>query len=174
MIGVGMVAPTYVDAIGATDGRVELRAVCGTSRPSAEAFVERHRSDAPRCRPADGVADVVGDPDIDMIIVATPPDARVAVVDAAVDAGLPILVEKPIERSLAAATGIVETCATAAVPLGVMLQHRASRAATALRDRDVDELGPLLAVEIAVPWWRPQRYYDEAGRGTYARDGGGV
>jgi predicted dehydrogenase len=25
-----------------------------------------------------------------------------------------------------------------------------------------------------VPWWRPQSYYDEIGRGTLARDGGGV
>jgi predicted dehydrogenase len=25
-----------------------------------------------------------------------------------------------------------------------------------------------------VPWWRPQGYYDEPGRGTLARDGGGV
>jgi len=25
-----------------------------------------------------------------------------------------------------------------------------------------------------VPWWRPQSYYDQAGRGTLARDGGGV
>ena len=25
-----------------------------------------------------------------------------------------------------------------------------------------------------MPWWRPQSYYDEPGRGTLARDGGGV
>ena len=35
-------------------------------------------------------------------------------------------------------------------------------------------LGMLVAVEINVPWWRPQSYYDEPGRGSYARDGGGV
>ena len=27
---------------------------------------------------------------------------------------------------------------------------------------------------MSVPWWRPQTYYDEPGRGTLARDGGGV
>jgi predicted dehydrogenase len=27
---------------------------------------------------------------------------------------------------------------------------------------------------MLVPWWRPQAYYDEPGRGTMARDGGGV
>jgi predicted dehydrogenase len=27
---------------------------------------------------------------------------------------------------------------------------------------------------VSVRWWRPQSYYDEPGRGTLARDGGGV
>jgi predicted dehydrogenase len=27
---------------------------------------------------------------------------------------------------------------------------------------------------MTVPWWRPQSYYDEPGRGTLVRDGGGV
>jgi predicted dehydrogenase len=35
-------------------------------------------------------------------------------------------------------------------------------------------LGELAAVNVVSPWWRPQSYYDEPGRGTLARDGGGV
>jgi len=35
-------------------------------------------------------------------------------------------------------------------------------------------LGTLCVVQCIVPWWRPQSYYDEPGRGTLARDGGGV
>jgi predicted dehydrogenase len=59
--------------------------------------------------------------------------------------------------------------------LGVMLQHRAKDVVVDLRELiDGGELGRLVAVEIDVPWWRPQRYYDQLGRGTYARDGGGV
>ena len=36
------------------------------------------------------------------------------------------------------------------------------------------ELGAIRVVRAEVPWWRDQKYYDEPGRGTYARDGGGV
>ena len=36
------------------------------------------------------------------------------------------------------------------------------------------DLGEIATVEIRVPWWRNQSYYDAPGRGTYARDGGGV
>jgi predicted dehydrogenase len=35
-------------------------------------------------------------------------------------------------------------------------------------------LGEVQAAWLAVPWWRPQAYYDEPGRGVLARDGGGV
>lgn len=35
-------------------------------------------------------------------------------------------------------------------------------------------LGALVSAAAQVRWWRPQSYYDEPGRGTLARDGGGV
>jgi len=36
-------------------------------------------------------------------------------------------------------------------------------------------LGRVAAASVSVRWWRPQKgYYDQPGRGTYARDGGGV
>jgi predicted dehydrogenase len=66
-------------------------------------------------------------------------------------------------------------CERAGVTLGVVFQHRmraASRKAAELVASG--DLGALGLVEIAVPWWREQSYYDEPGRGTYARDGGGV
>jgi predicted dehydrogenase len=39
---------------------------------------------------------------------------------------------------------------------------------------DEGGLGTLAAVQLIVPWWRPQSYYDVPGRGTLTRDGGGV
>jgi predicted dehydrogenase len=36
------------------------------------------------------------------------------------------------------------------------------------------DLGDVAAASVHVPWWRPQTYYDEPGRGTLSRDGGGV
>src|SRR5690606_35038369 len=59
--------------------------------------------------------------------------------------------------------------------LGAVLQHRfrtsSRRLAALLRD---GELGRIAAASCTIPWWRPQSYYDEPGRGTMARDGGGV
>jgi predicted dehydrogenase len=55
----------------------------------------------------------------------------------------------------------------------VVLQHRFRPAAEKLRER-LGDLGQLVSASAAIPNWRPQSYYDQPGRGTRGRDGGGV
>ena len=118
---------------------------------------------------------MLDDPGVEAILVLTPPDARLGLVEAAARAGKHILAEKPLERSAAAAAELVEICERAGVTLGVVFQHRMRAGSRALADLvRSGALGALAAVQVALPWWRPQAYYDEPGRGTYARDGGGV
>ena len=119
------------------------------------------------------VEEIAADPGIGFAILTTPPNARAEIVGKLAAAGKPILMEKPVERTLAGATRLVELCEAKGVPLGIVLQHRARPVVAELR-RVMADLGPLMAAEVSVPWWRPQAYYDEPGRGTYARDGGGV
>jgi len=69
----------------------------------------------------------------------------------------------------------VACCEGAGVRIAVVLQHRFRPAARALAERlRGGELGAIAVVSVHVPWWLPQTYYDEPGRGTLARDGGGV
>jgi len=168
LIGVGMVGATYADALAGTSLR--LVGALGARDGSAAAFLDRHGLGA---RAYGSVAEVAADPEVGFAIVATPPNARVEIVEALAAAGKPVLMEKPVERSLSAAVRICEICEAAGVPLGIMLQHRARPSVLALRER-VAALGVLQSVEISVPWWRDQGYYDAPGRGSYARDGGGV
>ena len=116
---------------------------------------------------------MLGDPSVDFVSLITPPNARQDYVRACAEAGMPVLAEKPIERTLTAAVSLVELCEKAGVPFGITFQHRARPSVLELRQR-IDAFGPLRAAEVRVPWWRPQSYYDEPGRGTIERDGGGV
>lgn len=169
LIGLGMVSATYADAFRHAPG-LELAAVFARSDSSGRAFLENH----PHLRAVvASPADIAGDPGIDFVILTTPPNARREFVELFAAARKPVLMEKPIERTLSAATELVEICEAANVPLGIMLQHRARPVVADLR-RVLPSLGPLVAVEVNVPWWRPQSYYDQPGRGSYARDGGGV
>ncbi len=165
LIGTGMVAQTHVQAIAATRGRIVLDGVC--ARTSAAEFARLNG-----CTAFDDI-DALLEAEPDFAIIATPPNARLELVRKLAAAGLPILLEKPIERSLTAARKVVSICHEAQVPLGIVFQHRTRQAVAHLR-QSLPELGPLGLVEISVPWWRDQSYYDAPGRGTYAQDGGGV
>lgn len=170
LIGLGMVSRTYGEALRASR-RVTLHSAFAPSLDSQERFLCTFPDICTRI--AASVQDIADDPDVDFAIVTTPPNARRQIVETLAAAGKPILMEKPVERSLAAATELVELCEDLDVPLGIVLQHRARPIVKDLRD-ELHDLGALVAVEVSVPWWRPQSYYDEPGRGTYERDGGGV
>ena len=59
--------------------------------------------------------------------------------------------------------------------LGVVLQHRFRPAGTKLAQiLESGALGPIVNCSTTIRLWRPQSYYDQPGRGTKARDGGGV
>ncbi len=170
LIGLGMVSQTYGDAFRNSTS-VSLQSAFSPSLDSQERFL----CDFPDVckRIAKNVQEIADNPDVDFAIVITPPNARRQIVETLAAAGKPILMEKPVERSLETATELVELCEELNVPLGIVLQHRARPAVATFRER-MEDLGGLVAVEVSVPWWRPQAYYDEPGRGTYARDGGGV
>ena len=119
--------------------------------------------------------DILDDASVQAVLVLTPPNTHLALVQRLAQAGKHVLVEKPLEINLARAQALVQVCETHGVRLAVMLQHRLRPAAMRLRALlNAGELGQLVSASASVRWWRPQSYYDEPGRGTLARDGGGV
>lgn len=121
------------------------------------------------------VAAVIADPRLDAILLLTPPDSHYRVGAAVMARGKHLLVEKPLDADLGKARALVAAGAAAGVRLGVVLQHRFRPASMRLRELLSDRrLGEVQFASVSVPWWRPQAYYDEAGRGVLHRDGGGV
>ncbi|OSP54704.1 Gfo/Idh/MocA family protein [Pseudoruegeria sp. SK021] len=176
LIGLGMVGGTYADALSNLAPDVTLSGIYARSSDSRDAFLREFAAKLPEgCKSYGSIDEIAEDPDLDFVILATPPNARLDIVRRLVAAGKPILMEKPVERTLPAAVEICDLCDAGGVPLGIVLQHRmrpsAQRLAALLAD---GSLGALAAVEARIPWWRAQSYYDEPGRGSYERDGGGV
>ncbi len=104
LVGLGMVSRTFGDAI-ANSVDIELAKVFSRSPQSRAAFTQRF--DQLGAAEASSVEEIATDASIDFVIVATPPDARAKIVDTLVAHHKPILMEKPIERTLAAATTLV-------------------------------------------------------------------
>lgn len=173
LIGAGMIAQTHVSALSSARKRVWLEAIVSQSPNRAEHLAEFYAGDTPVFTSELSV--VLENPDVQVVIVATPPSVRIELIEALAQAGKHILLEKPVARTVDEAVQVVEICERARVMLGVVFQHR-MRASSKAAARHIESgaLGALGVVEIAVPLWRDQSYYDALGRGTYSRDGGGV
>jgi predicted dehydrogenase len=120
---------------------------------------------------ADSLEKIVDDKSVNAVLILTPPNTHLELVEKFAAAGKHILLEKPLEISTARAEKLVKACAK--VKLGIVLQHRFRPGAVKLREM-LPSLGQLVSASAAIPNWRPQSYYDMPGRGTRARDGGGV
>lgn len=112
---------------------------------------------------------------VDAVIVATPSGLHAETGLRAAEAGKHVIVEKPIDVSLEAATRLVQACRSAGVKFTVISQHRFANDIRALRDAvQTGEFGRMLQADAYVKWYRTQAYYDSGDwRGTYALDGGG-
>ena len=171
VVGAGMGAKPHALALQSLAKTVEVRGVFRRNRAALDSFCQAYGFPA-----AESYEALLADPQVEAILILTTPNAREELVAAAAQAGKHVLMEKPVERTLAAAERIVETCDAAGVKLGIIFQHRFRRASRYLAEAVAENrYGRLVAVHLVVPWWRPQEgYYDQPGRGTLAQDGGGV
>ena len=170
IIGLGMASLPHGKSLEALSDRVTVHGVFSPNEQRRRDYGDRFGFPV-----AERIDDILADPAISAVLLLTPPNARLDLVDALAARGKHILMEKPIERTTAAARKIVERCDLAGIKLGIVFQHRFREASLSLRQKlEAGDFGTIQAVQLAVPWWRPQNYYDEPGRGTYARDGGGV
>jgi predicted dehydrogenase len=170
VIGTGMAATPHAKALNDLRDNIDLRGVFSRDAKKCKIFAERF--DLPFIK---NVEDLINDPKLDIIIIITPPNQRLKLAQQFSGAGKHILMEKPIERSSAEAKKIVNMCKEKNVKLGIVFQHRFRESSQKLKKLVFsNSLGSIFTVQVQVPWWRDQSYYDEPGRGTYERDGGGV
>jgi predicted dehydrogenase len=170
LVGLGMAVGPHAKSLVDLADRVEVVTAISPSRQRRETFAERFRFPV-----GDSLEPVLADPAIDAAAVLTPPNTHLEIVTRLARAGKHILLEKPLEVSSARAADLVEVCTAAGVSLGVVLQHRFKPAAERLAAVvGAGGLGQIVNASTLIRLWRPQSYYEEPGRGSLARDGGGV
>ena len=176
IVGAGMVAKTHVLACAASPEKIRLKAIVDGGSGRAKALAaEAAKHTGHHVAVYASIEEAARDGDVDFAIIATPPNARADIVGPLAKAGKHILLEKPVARNTREAADLVALCRDAGVTLGIIFQHRMRAASQKARELVASgTLGELGLCEISVPWWRTQAYYDEPGRGTLARDGGGV
>lgn len=123
----------------------------------------------------DSLDTILDDPSVEAVAVLTPANTHCEIAEKCAAAGKHVLMEKPLEITTARAERLVAACRDAGVVLGVVLQHRFRPSGMRLREILASgALGKVVGCSTVIRLWRPQAYYDEPGRGSFARDGGGV
>jgi predicted dehydrogenase len=171
LVGSGMAGPLFHGALATRPGGAELHGIAASSPESARSAAARWQ--VPRAY--DGWQDLIADPTIEAVCIATPTGTHAEISVAASRAGKHVLVEKPIATSLDEADAMIEAASAAGRALGVIFMYRFMDTARLMkRAIDGGHLGTILFAEVRGHFWRDQAYYDSGTwRGTWAGEGGG-
>jgi len=142
IVGLGRWGRALVTAVpDKRDDIIFTRAYTRT-KASAEAFCRDHRVPL-----ADSYEEILSDPAIDAVVLATPHSVHEAQALAAIAAGKHVFVEKPMTLDLASAHRVVDAARDANVVLAVGLARRFHPSFAALRERVRDgRLGSVIAM----------------------------
>ncbi|MFL5296646.1 MAG: Gfo/Idh/MocA family protein [Phenylobacterium sp.] len=157
LLGCGGIGGRHLQAAAQLPADFEVVACCGRDADSTEAFASRHGG-APYVD-FDRMLDAER---LDLLIVATPPDARNGEVERAAARGVNLLVEKPIALDLPSARRMVEAADAAGVRAAVGFMYRHGEAVARWQAlAAAGETGPvgLFAGSfhcnaLHAPWWR--------------------
>ena len=172
VIGAGVIGDVHSHALTAMSDSAELVAIADSNLDRAAAMAGKY-----------GVADHTDDipgllarTDIDAVTICTPSGLHADLAVAALDAGKHVVVEKPIDITLAAADRIIEAEQRSGRKVAVISQHRFDKSTEkVLESVRSGSLGTITSAIASHAWWRGQTYYDSGDwRGTWALDGGGA
>ena len=170
IVGLGMAVTPH--ARGLLDLADKLEVVHAFSPSEGRRRVFAEKFPFPTCSSLDAI---LADDSVEAVAVFTPANTHRDIAIRCAQAGKHVLMEKPLDITTARAEELVIACRCAGVRLGVVLQHRFRPAGVRLADLlRSGELGGIVGCSTVIRLWRPQSYYDEPGRGSFARDGGGV
>jgi predicted dehydrogenase len=168
--GYGKVAELHAKALAAAPG-ARLAAVCGRDAERRDAFAARwgiaSRASAAEMADRDGV---------EAVIVATPHSLHRSHAVECSQAGLHVLVEKPLALRVEDCDAMIAAAAAADRLLGTVSQRRWYPSVRRVREAiDSGKLGATILGQIVMLGWRDEAYYrSDPWRGSWSGEGGGV
>jgi predicted dehydrogenase len=172
LIGAGMIANYHAQAIRAAgkSHNIRLAGVAGLDEVKLRRFAQQH--DVPFH--TTDIDALLARPDIQVVCILTPSGAHLEPALKAIAARKHLIVEKPLEVTLARVDAMIDAARTANVNIAAIFQARFSPGARALKAAlDAGRFGRLCLCSAYVKWHRSTDYY-QGWKGTLALDGGGA
>ena len=179
VVGTGAIGSVHIEAIKdlerSTDF-VKLAGITSLNRSDIEEFASRYG-----CKGYYTYDDVVKDPEVDVITIATPHYLHAWQAIYAMEFGKHVIVEKPIATTVTAAKEMVLKARRKGLKLGVIYQGRYADGVRELKKYlDGNSIGRPLQIVSEMMWFRDEATYylkDELARswrGMWATEGGGA
>lgn len=180
IIGCGRISPNHVKAIAANRQKAKLVAVCDLEESKMDKIVERYeelmQADGNEVKEYKDYQQLLADPDIDVVTIATYSGLHAQMAIDAMRAGKHVIVEKPMALSVADADKMIQVAEQTGRKLTVSFQNRFNKAVQKMRQAlETQRFGKLVHGVASIRWHRDDRYYKSADwRGTWAMDGGAL
>lgn len=130
------------------------------------------------CKAYGRFEDMLADPEVQVVSIATPNGTHARLGIQAAQAGKHLLVEKPLDVTLEAIDALLEATARAGVKLGCFFQSRFHPLMAAIKQVvQSGRLGRLYGVHGDLFWWRDDSYFSATEgrrRADWGLDGGGA
>lgn len=173
LIGCGRIATNHIKA--AVNNRLHISAVCDVRPETMETLLAKHglEKDASIKRYTD-YRQMLAENEIELVAIATESGLHAQIALDCIDAGVNVIIEKPMAMSMADAEEIIRRSREKGVKVCACHQNRFNTAVQETR-RALEEgrFGRLSHGSIHVRWNRNRDYYTQAPwRGTWAQDGG--
>ena len=173
LIGCGRIATNHVTA--AVNNNLEIVAVCDVVPEKMEAILEKHNlADDKSIKRYTDYKKKLEENDLELVSIATESGKHAAIALDAIEAGVNVIIEKPMAMNMADAEEIIKRAVEKHVKVSACHQNRFNVAIQEVRKAiEGNRFGKLSHASINVRWNRNKGYYDQAPwRGTWEEDGG--
>ncbi len=173
LIGCGRISTNHITA--AVNNKLEIVAVCDICPEKMEDVLAKHglENDGSIARYSD-YKKMIDENDLDLVSIATESGKHAEIALDVIDAGINVIIEKPMAMNMRDAEEIIRRSDEKGVKVSACHQNRFNVAVQEVRKAlETGRFGRLSHGSINVRWNRNKGYYDQAPwRGTWAEDGG--
>lgn len=174
IVGIGGIGSAHLNCIHSGKiPRTELRAVCDCDPPR----LEYAKKVCPGIPAFEDYRELIRSGLIDSLLISVPHPKHAIIACDALENGLNVLVEKPVDISVSAAHRLNSVAKGSGKVFGIMFNQRTNPIYQ--RAREIVRSGKLgnikRSIWIITNWYRTQSYYNSGGwRATWLGEGGGV
>jgi UDP-N-acetyl-2-amino-2-deoxyglucuronate dehydrogenase len=171
IIGIGAISPAHIKAYQQFPEKCKIVALCDIYPEKAEKKANEFNLNVDIYKDYE---QLLIRSDIDLVSVCTPPYTHAEISIACLNAGMHVIVEKPMASSLKECVAMNLAQETSGKILSVISQNRFTNPMMKLKAiLDTKLMGPIVHSQIDSFWWRGHSYYDLWWRGTWEKEGGG-